>query len=305
MKISVLIPTYNRKTMVTEALRKIFSFQPRSYHEVIVSDNHSTDGTGKALFQEFGRQILFTQPKEHIPAYKNWQHAYLQATGSHVHFHWSDDWLVDNLYAQTIERHEKTGANIFVTSARVVFEDGFNPVYYSQGSDRNLSARKALRRLLLSEGRDLPRSPMAYIIPIESLREAWFQSIPAKDGHDPIQLAIGPDALLVASALLQEKGRLDILPGPDVAFRNHADCISVKNSDLLDLYGHCYLFFARRYRLRDIEEALDSAVGKSAIQGKSWFRRLRSLIFRQRLSRAKKSNKRQGITENKGDCKQL
>jgi len=279
MKITVLIPTYNRKTMVTEALRKIFSFQPRAYHEVIVSDNHSTDGTEKALFQEFGRQILFTQPKEHVPAYKNWQHAYLQATGSHVHFHWSDDWLVDNLYAQAIERHEKTGVNIFVTSARVVFEDGFNPVYYSQGSDRNLSSRKALRRLLLSEGRDLPRSPMAYILPIESLREAWFQSIPAKDGHDPIQLAIGPDALLVASALMQAKGKLDILPGPDVAFRNHADSISVKNSDRLDLYGHCYLFFARRYGLRDIEEALGSAATLSATQSKSWSRRLRSFFF--------------------------
>jgi len=120
---------------------------------------------------------------------------------------------------------------------------------------------------------------MAYILPIESLREAWFQSIPAKDGHDPIQLAIGPDALLVASALMQAKGKLDILPGPDVAFRNHADCISVKNSDLLDLYGHCYLFFARRYGLRDIEESLISAANLMPIKSKSWFRRLRSLFF--------------------------
>jgi glycosyltransferase involved in cell wall biosynthesis len=287
MKISVLIPTYNRKSMVTEALRKIFSFQPRAYHEVIVSDNHSTDGTEKALFQEFGKQILFTQPEEHVSAYKNWRHAYLQATGTHIHFHWSDDWLEDNLYEHARERHEKTGANVFVTSVRVVFEDGFNPVYYSQGSDRNLSSRKALRRLLLSEGRDLPRSPMAYILPHKSLREAWFQSIPAKDGHDPIQLAIGPDALLVATALMHQRGRLEILPGPEVAFRNHADSISVKNSDLLDLYGHCFLFFARRYALRDIEESLISAASRLPTKSKSWSSRLRSLFFSEGLIKSR------------------
>jgi len=77
--------------MVREAIRKIFSFQPCAFHELIVSDNHSTDGTEKALFEEFGNKIIFTRPGNSAPPYQNWRHAYEQASGTHVHFHWSDD----------------------------------------------------------------------------------------------------------------------------------------------------------------------------------------------------------------------
>ena len=279
MKISILIPTHNRRVMVGEAIRKIFSLEPRAFHEVIVSDNHSTDGTEKALFEEFGNKIVFTQPKTPVTAYQNWRHSYDQASGTHVHFHWSDDWLGGNFYAHARLRQEQTGSNFFMTSARVVHEDGFNPVFYSQGGSRRLAPPKALRRLFLEEGGELPRSPMAYLFPRDGLRESWWDSIPSVNGHDPLKLAIGPDALLIAGALLKEKTGLEILPGPDVCFRHHAGSISVQNERLLGLYQHCYLFFARQHRLRELELAL-LAGGSKPPPRDSWFCRLRKSLFR-------------------------
>lgn len=277
MKISVLIPTYNRRAMVGEAIRKIFSFQPRAFYEVIVSDNHSTDGTEKALFEEFGAKITFTRPEIPVPPYQNWRHAYGQASGTHVHFHWSDDWLEENFYEHARIRQQQTGSNCFMTSVRVVHMDGFNPVFYSQEGRRHLSPKKALHRLFLEEGVGLPRSPMAYLLPREGLRELWWDSIPALHGHDPMKLAIGPDALLVAGALLKEKTRLEILPGPDVCFRHHAESISVQNERLLGLYHHCYLFFARQHGLHELELALLTGGGKPPPRD-TWFRRLRRLF---------------------------
>jgi glycosyltransferase involved in cell wall biosynthesis len=277
MKISILIPTYNRRDMVCGAIRKILSLTPRAFHEIVVSDNHSTDGTEAALRREFGDKIIYTRPTQPVPPYQNWRHAFQQASGTHVHFHWSDDWLEDNFYAHAQARHEQTGANVVVTSVRVCFKDGFNPIYYSQESDRRLSPKKALRRFLLEEGRCLPRSPMAYILPAEAVREFWFESLPPMDRHDPLQLAIGPDALLVAGCLLREKVSLEILPGPDVCFRNHAESISVTNEELLVLYGHCYRYFAERYELGKISEVLAEKCGRGS-RRISWSKKLLGLI---------------------------
>lgn len=279
MKISVLIPTYNRRAMVGEAVRKIFSFQARAFYEVIVSDNHSTDGTEKALFEEFGAKITFTRPETPVPPYQNWRHAYRQAAGTHVHFHWSDDWLEENFYEHARIRHEQTGSSCYMTPVRVVHEDGFSPVFYSQGGSRRLAPAKALRRLFLEEGGVLPRSPMAYLLPREGLQESWWDSIPSVNGHDPLELAIGPDALLIAGALMKEKGSLEILSGPDVCFRHHAESISVQNERLLGLYQHCYLFFARHHGLRELEEALRAKGGQPPPRD-SWLRRIWKSFFR-------------------------
>jgi len=250
MKISVQIPTYNRKTMVAEALRKIFSFQPRSYHEVIVSDNHSTDGTEKALFQEFGNQIIFTRPGKHVPAYENWRHAYLQATGTHVHFHWSDDWLERNFYHAAVERLQSSGDAIAATTARIVEEDGFDSIHYSQGFSRELGWETALRRLFFEEGGILPYSPMAYIIKKDLIQSHWYSELTDMGGVSPITLAIGPDALLVAGAILEsgkQKMRLQCLSGPYVNFRKHKESITEKNLEHFRLYRHCFDWFIQRH----------------------------------------------------------
>ncbi|MDO8728335.1 MAG: glycosyltransferase [bacterium] len=48
IKISVIIPTYNRKNLVLEAIHSVLAQKPKNY-EVIVVDDGSTDGTVKYL----------------------------------------------------------------------------------------------------------------------------------------------------------------------------------------------------------------------------------------------------------------
>lgn len=52
--VSVVIPTYNRKTLLLEALVSVFAQTYQDY-EVIVVDNESTDGTKEALAPFLGR----------------------------------------------------------------------------------------------------------------------------------------------------------------------------------------------------------------------------------------------------------
>ena len=56
-KVSVIIPTYNRRGMVEEALRSVLA-QTLDDVEIVVVDDGSTDGTADAL-KEFDEQIRY------------------------------------------------------------------------------------------------------------------------------------------------------------------------------------------------------------------------------------------------------
>lgn len=57
-RVSVIIPTYNRVVLVQKAIDSVFS-QSYPEIEVIVVDDGSTDGTGKALDSRYGQQLHY------------------------------------------------------------------------------------------------------------------------------------------------------------------------------------------------------------------------------------------------------
>jgi len=65
IKISVLIPTFNRKDLVTRAIQSVVNqtFQP---FEIIVIDDGSTDGTSEFIKTEFPQIKYNTGKKAHI-----------------------------------------------------------------------------------------------------------------------------------------------------------------------------------------------------------------------------------------------
>lgn len=57
-KVSVIIPTYNRKDYVTEAIDSVIAQTYKDF-EIIVVDDGSTDGTGKMLKEKYGDKIRY------------------------------------------------------------------------------------------------------------------------------------------------------------------------------------------------------------------------------------------------------
>ncbi len=106
LKISVIIPTYNRASLVKRAIRSVLS-QTYSPLEVIVIDDGSTDGTAELINQHFLQQDYrttiryFRQENEGISAARN--QGIRRSKGEWLAFLDSDDeWLPQKLEKQVV-----------------------------------------------------------------------------------------------------------------------------------------------------------------------------------------------------------
>lgn len=99
MTVSVVIPTYNRRAVVREAVRSACA-QEGVPCEIIVVDDGSTDGSAAALQHEFGTRIRVLCTANHgVAAARN--RGVAASTGELVAFLDSDDlWLPEKLAAQ-------------------------------------------------------------------------------------------------------------------------------------------------------------------------------------------------------------
>jgi glycosyltransferase involved in cell wall biosynthesis len=113
--VSVVIPTYNRKNLLAEAIASCFNGNDPIDVEVIVVDDHSSDGTSAYLDQiDDDRVRAFTNPGNGVQPARN---AGLDAArGETVRFLDDDDYF----YPGALTRHYQT---LLDTEADVVYSD--------------------------------------------------------------------------------------------------------------------------------------------------------------------------------------
>ena len=128
MKVSVIIPTYNRADMVGAAVRSALG-QSHAPHEVIVVDDGSTDGTAWVLAEFGARIVVIRQANGGVSAARNAGIA--RASGDVVAFLDSDDtWEPWKVAAQVacFARHPELV--LVGTNARQVGPGGFERADY-------------------------------------------------------------------------------------------------------------------------------------------------------------------------------
>jgi glycosyltransferase involved in cell wall biosynthesis len=248
IKISILIPTFNRAAMLCEALDLILKYDCEEIFEVIVSDNHSSDKTLEILTNRYPhfKKLKLTQPPASCGPIFNWQHALSLASGTHVHWHWSDDYLCGPFYQEAVALMRREQVNIVISSVKIVFEDGFAPTLYSQGFDRSDLSEKALNKLLIN--RSLPVSPAACILPLDAVKKHFYIELPSFGSYDPIKCAMGTDTLMIAGSIL-ENSRVAYLEKALFCFRSHPGSLTTIQSHYYRSYFVAFEWFIRKYAL--------------------------------------------------------
>lgn len=124
IKISVIIPTYNRKNFVVEAIRSVLQQEPKNY-EIIVVDDGSTDGTADLLRSLDLPVRIIEQENGGVSKARN--NGIKHAQGEYICLLDSDDlWLAGILQQQSdyLDSHPEVG---------LVYTDQFTETNKVQG----------------------------------------------------------------------------------------------------------------------------------------------------------------------------
>jgi glycosyltransferase involved in cell wall biosynthesis len=138
-KVSVIIPTFNRRELVSKAVESVLA-QTLAVEEIIVVDDGSSDGTAEALEEKYGQRVtVIRQANAGVSTARN--RGLAQARGEFLAFLDSDDtWMPTKTEKQVrllesdprlgmvvcdIVRKDERGEVLFVTRRRdAIPEDG-------------------------------------------------------------------------------------------------------------------------------------------------------------------------------------
>ncbi|NOY71215.1 MAG: glycosyltransferase family 2 protein [Gammaproteobacteria bacterium] len=204
---SVIIPTYNRKTLLLRALNSVF-LQTRVAHEIIVVDDASSDGTASMLRTQFP-DVITLQHKKNLGVSAARNKGIKKASGNWLAFLDSDDeWLPHKLEAQSaalIQASQKGYNYKLVHSNEIWFKNGrhLNPMKKHQKKG-GMIFQACLPLCALS-----PSTVMLHKSLIDSV--GYFdEKLPACEDYDLwLRICLHHPVLLVEQALIHRYGGHD------------------------------------------------------------------------------------------------
>jgi hypothetical protein len=190
LRVSIVIPTYQRAHQVAQALDSIHEPSiPLDQLQVIVVDNASTDGIAEVIAQHGARfpHLVFRQWETNVGPIENWRRGVRLAEAPWLKILWSDDRLEPRTIERMLGAAERNNARVVTCRAAVDYPDGRSVERYL---DRPTTLTPdVIVSELLHFPAGLPSSPGAALIRTADAIAALESSLPAPC----VQRAIGPD----------------------------------------------------------------------------------------------------------------
>jgi GT2 family glycosyltransferase len=113
--VSVLIPVFNRKNLVGDAIRSVLA-QSIDRLEVIVGDNHSDDGTWELLQQFKDTRVQIFRNESNVGLFGNFNRCAERARGEFALFLCSDDRLTPNFLSSALDLMREHATTVLLSS---------------------------------------------------------------------------------------------------------------------------------------------------------------------------------------------
>lgn len=137
MKLSIGVPAYNQGSFLAETLESLLN-QQTPFHEILVSNNHSTDSTAEVL-QSFAGRIRVVTPPQHLTMAGNWNYTISQLTGDWISLLSSDDIALPNFAASVTTSLAKVPEAVLLRAAWIDIDAQGNTV-----QERHLNSVRAV-----------------------------------------------------------------------------------------------------------------------------------------------------------------
>ncbi len=235
-KVSIVIPVYNRETLIMETICSATN-QTFNNIEIIIVDNNSTDKTWEIIKEAAmsDSRIRVFQNDTNIGPVNNWSKCFDYAEGDYIKILWSDDLMVDTFIADAVSKMDSETA--FVISGVQTFDSETNEVLWMSKYQLNevYLTIDYLNDILMFNNKDFPSSPGCALFRANELKKAFIVDIPNTDNLDFKRYGAGNDLLLFLLPTVNYK-LIRVLPYIGSFYREHKQSISVSNSTELALY---------------------------------------------------------------------
>lgn len=249
VKVSILIPVYNRANIILETLNSAVS-QTIENIEVIVVDNKSTDNT-YAILQDFARShpnVKVYQNETNLGPVRNWRNCLDYSTGEYVKILWSDDLIAPDYLEKTLpflENNENVG--FVFTGSEVFYTDSGKRAEENAFGDTGLYDTKIFIEGSLLGG-SFPVSPGCALFRKHDLDKNLLVDVPNKIGSDFKMHAIGNDVLMFLLTA-KDYSQFAFINEPLSFFRAHKESITISSDkkELVFLYHIAKAYFVENY----------------------------------------------------------
>lgn len=236
--VSVLVPVFNRESLIEKTLRSAMA-QTVEDIEIVVVDNQSTDNTYSvvASLRDQDKRIRLYQNKINVGPVRNWIACAELATASYSKLLFSDDLVAPTYIERTLPHIISPDCGLVYTNALVGSEDwqGSRWYYAFDGDcrfnrDFFLRATTAIRNFS-------PDSPGAALLRTADLQKHLRTELPGIEGYDFAGSGAGVDWLVYVLTALNYR-YITCVCEPLVFFRAHPQSISVANENNLVPQGY-------------------------------------------------------------------
>ncbi len=211
MKYSIIIPTLNGLPYIKDCIASILQQDFEDY-ELVISDNHSDDGTLDYIQSLKDEKIVIVQPHMRLPIAEHWEFAIAKSKGDWVTVVGSDDGLMPYYFTLAeilTQKAQENGINIIGSTRAYYFWDGCQHIYgdtsYSYTATNSYSYKschESLLKTLFCKNHQYFSLPHIYTSSI--IHKSALQKI-RKRQQLKLITAIAPDASLAANLLLTQK----------------------------------------------------------------------------------------------------
>ncbi|RRS10100.1 glycosyltransferase family 2 protein, partial [Pseudoalteromonas sp. J010] len=225
MKISVVIPLYNKAQFIARALKSTLS-QTALPFEVIVVDDGSTDGSCH-IVEGFGNQVKLIRHPENLGVSQARNSGIQAAAGDFIAFLDADDYWLPN-FLETIEAlHEKySDASVFFTGYQFFDGDELKP---AKNTHLPSTDGQVDDYFLACCNADLPITSSSVCIRTESLKQV---------GMFPVGVKLGEDQVVWGKLACQSQ----LVFAPELAVVYDLNASKSESSESVQLSPHIYYF---------------------------------------------------------------
>lgn len=226
--VSLLIPAYNRESLIAATLQSALE-QTVTDIEVIVVDNNSIDKTVEVAlkFMERDPRVKVYKNDSNVGPVQNWIRCAQLASAPYGKILFSDDLIAKNYLQETLPHLIDPDCALVYTSALIGTEDWIGALNYNCYIGNTKILRETYIRQALYCGR-LPVSPGAALFRTKDLLANIKLELPGVVGYDFSSTGAGVDWLLYMLTALNYR-HVQYVDQPLSFFRAHPDSLTIQD----------------------------------------------------------------------------